>query len=70
MEWKDWIGKRVFIRTIHGKVYSGKIKKVETEGVLTWIVLVDKFNCLVQLVSSEITEIKEEDGGSNRCRTF
>ena len=60
MTWKDWIGKKVFIRTIHGKVYSGNVKKVETEGLLTWIVILDKFGLVVQLVGSEISEIKEE----------
>jgi len=60
MVWKEWIGKYVFIRTKHGKVYSGEIIKVEKEEDLIWILLIDKFGKNVQLVNSEITEIKEE----------
>ena len=58
MEWNDWIGKYVFIRTQHGKVYSGTIKDVDVGKILTWIIIIDKFGNRVQLVSDEIVEIK------------
>ena len=61
MEWKDWEGKKVFIRTGHGKVYSGIVKEVNLDSLpLVWIIILDKFNQLVQLISSEIIQIKEE----------
>jgi len=61
MEWKDWEGKYVFIRTQHGKVYSGLVKEVNSDSLpLIWIIILDKFNQIVQLVSSEIVQIKEE----------
>jgi ribosome maturation factor RimP len=61
MEWRNWIGKNVFIRTRHGKVYSGIIKDIDDNSLpLIWIILIDKYGNLVQLTSSEIVEIKEE----------
>ena len=61
MEWKGWEGKYVFIRTQHGKVYSGVVKEVNLDSLpLVWIIILDKFNQLVQLISSEIIQIKEE----------
>ena len=56
MEWNDWIGKKVFIRTKHDKVFSGIIK--ETDDL--FLNLIDKFNALVILAKAEIVEIKEE----------
>lgn len=61
MGWKIWIGKVVFIRTKHGKVFSGKVIDVDATSLpLVWIVITDKFNERVQLSVSEIVEIKEE----------
>ena len=61
MDWKDWIGKKVFIRTKHNKVFSGKVKSVDsTDSLLTLIYLIDKFGLSVMVVSAEIVEIKEE----------
>jgi len=61
MEWKEWEGKRVFIRTQHGKVYSGEVLEVDSNNEsLTWITINDKFNQRVQLVTSEIIQIKED----------
>jgi ribosome maturation factor RimP len=61
MDWKDWIGKKVFIRTSHEKVYSGIIKDVDCNSLpLVWISIIDKFGNNVQFSASEIVEIKEE----------
>ena len=61
MNWKDWNGKKVFIRTIHDRVYSGIVKDVDySSPPIIWITLLDKFNMLVQFTSSEIAQIKEE----------
>ena len=61
MDWKDWNGKKIFVRTRNGKVYSGKIISVDDRSPPTiFITLIDKFNKNVMLVNSEIVEIKEE----------
>ncbi len=61
MEWKIWIGKKVFIRTRHGKVYSGEVIEVDDNSLpLIWLVINDKFNERVQFSVEEITEIREE----------
>jgi small nuclear ribonucleoprotein (snRNP)-like protein len=61
MNWKDWIGKKVFVRTRHGKVFVGIVETVDdTDSTMIFISLSDKFNKPVTLVHSEIVEIKEE----------
>jgi hypothetical protein len=61
MEWKEWNGKEIFLRTKHGKVYSGKVIGVDDkDSELTWITIIDKFGARVVFVHSEITQIKEE----------
>jgi len=61
VDWKDWINKKVFIRTIHGKVYSGIVQDIdENSPPLIWITIIDKYNQIVQIVQSEIAEIKED----------
>jgi len=61
--WNNWKGKNVFIRTLHQRVYSGKVINVENDpnGILTWITILDKYNSQVKFVTSEIVEIKEEE---------
>lgn len=61
MDWKDWIGKHVFLRTQHGKVYSGDVIDVDADSLpLIWLIINDKFGERVQFSVSEIVEIKEE----------
>ena len=71
MEWKEWIGKSIFLRTKHGKVYSGKIIEVDIDLPLIWIAIIDKFGKRVQFTTSEIVEIKEEeeDDGREKIRS-
>ncbi len=62
MDWKDWIGKKVFIRTKRDKVYSGIIKSIDDSSKpLIFINIIDKFNNKVMLVYSDIVEMKEEN---------
>jgi hypothetical protein len=61
MEWKEWEGKNVFLRTKHDKVYSGKVLSVGGSPSLIFIHIIDKFGNAVSLIHSEIVEIKEED---------
>lgn len=61
MEWKDWKGRKVFIRTKWGKVYSGDVVNVDdSDSQLIWFTILDKFGKLVTIIHSEITELKEE----------
>jgi len=61
MEWKGWEGKWVFLRTRHGKVYSGTVKEIDLNHLpMVWLILIDKFNERKQFCTSEIVEIKEE----------
>lgn len=60
--WSKWIGKKVFIRTNNNRVYSGRIKDIEIyPKPLIWIILIDKFNKIIQFSTNEIAEIKEEE---------
>lgn len=61
MEWKEWIGKNVFIRTKHDKVYSGEVKSVDdSDKLIVFLNLQDKYGQPVTIVHSEIVEVKEE----------
>ena len=57
MELKDWIGKRIFVRTKHDKVFNGEVYGVDE----TFFELIDKFGKHVVLAVGEIVEIKEEE---------
>jgi len=60
MNWKDWLNKKVFIRTRHDKVFSGTIQEVDDDSPpLIWITILDKFNDRVTFAHSEIVEIRE-----------
>lgn len=60
MDWIGWTGKRVFIRTRSGKVYSGIIKDVIIQNYSYTIYLIDKFGKAVMLNSDELLEVKQE----------
>jgi ribosome maturation factor RimP len=61
MEWKEWIGRKVFLRTKYNKVYSGKVVNVDdSDSQIIWFTILDKFGNLVTIVHSEIVELKEE----------
>jgi len=63
----DWNGKRIFLRTRQGKVYSGVVLSVqELDGEHWFIELRDKFGKLVGISVNEIIEIKEENGDGSR----
>ncbi len=63
MEWKEWIGKKIFVQLRSGGVYTGKIIEVDnlsnTVDVF-FITIIDKFNKKVVFVTSEIIKISEE----------
>ena len=56
MDWKEWIGKRIFVKLRDGSVYTGIVKDVDNE----WFKITDKFSEAVTFPISEILKIKEE----------
>jgi hypothetical protein len=60
MEWKDWIGKRVFVKLISGAVYSGYILDTTTQEDNIFFVIMDKFNEKIAFPVAQIEKIKEE----------
>jgi len=62
MEWKNWIGKNIFVQLSKGGVYSGKVISVdELSPPLIFISIIDKFGKTVTFVHSEILKIVEEE---------
>ena len=62
MEWKDWLGKHVFVQLFKGGVYSGKIIDIdESAKPLIFITIIDKYGMKVMFVQSEILKIAEEE---------
>ena len=61
MEWNEWIGKGIFIRTIRNKVYSGKVIDADSN----FLKVNDKFGNAVTIAILEIAEIKEEGEHEN-----
>ena len=60
MEWKEWIGKCIFVQLKSGAVYSGKVIDVEDRGAICFICITDKYGDKVCFANSEIIKIKEE----------
>ena len=66
MEWKNWIGKEIFVKLNSGSVYSGKVTDVIYSGKdrydvdLFMLEIIDKFKSIVIFSSNEIKLIKEE----------
>ena len=58
MEWKDWIGKRVFIKLNDGTIYSYSTVLVFE---YPFINITDKFNLPVTININEIQRIREEE---------
>ena len=60
MEWKQWVGKKVFVQLKSGGYYSGQVKGVE-DGSPCFFEMIDKFGQTVVFVTSEIIKIVEEE---------
>ena len=61
MEWKEWIGKRIFVKLRSGGVYSGKVLDVDTDSKpIIFFEIRDKFGNKVTFIQSEIIKIVEE----------
>lgn len=58
--WKDYEGKRVFIKLKNNREYSGEIISVEDKGSCSIVKIRDKFGKIVAFYDSEISVIEEE----------
>lgn len=56
MEWKEWIGKNIFVQLKSGTVYSGVINSVDE----VFMYITDKYDFDVVFAISDIVRIKEE----------
>ena len=64
MEWKVWIGKRIFIKLKDNSVYSGKVLSVDDpKSPVQFMNMKDKYGEAVCFPVSEIKKIKEEKDG-------
>lgn len=57
---KEYDGRRVFIKLKNGREYSGQIYSVELKGSVSLIKLKDKYGKNVGFYDSEISVIEEE----------
>ena len=57
---KDYEGKKVFIKLKNGRSYSGEVLEVEDKGSCALIVIKDKFGKRVTFYDTEISVIEEE----------
>ncbi len=58
MEWKDWIGKIVFVKLTDGSVYSKSLVRDYDDGFIS---ITDKFNYALTIAVSQIVKIVEDD---------
>lgn len=58
--WNKYVGKKVFLRTKHDRVYSGKIISIDEDDNIFYISLIDIKGNNITLIHSDIVEIKEE----------
>jgi len=61
MEWKEWMGKKIFVKLSGGGVYSGEVIDIDLDlKPLVFITIIDKYGERVQFVNSEILKLVEE----------
>lgn len=60
-EWKDWEGKKCFIKTIDGTIYNCEVMNVDILNYFDiFLTIKDKFGLKVKLKPKEISVIREE----------
>ncbi len=61
MDWRAFIGKKVFLKTYQGYIYSGVVTEVDNSiDPIIFINFIDKFGKLIAFSNREIVEIREE----------
>ena len=61
MEWKDWIGKKIFVKLSSGDCYNGVCKDVDVDN--TFLLMIDKYGDNVAVAISQIIKIVEGNNG-------
>jgi hypothetical protein len=63
MEWKkEWNDKHIFVQLNKGAVYSGKVIDVDDSNpLIIFITIIDKFGNKVTFIHSEIIKLVEEN---------
>ena len=56
---KELEGKTIKVFLITGRIYTGKVLEVESRSSLSFITILDKFNCKVGFASTEIKRYEE-----------
>jgi len=56
VEWKEWIGKKVFVKLLSGDCYTGTCLEIDD----SFLKLLDKYNNEVTVNISQINKIVEE----------
>ena len=62
MDWKSWIGKRIFVKLNDGAVYTGNVLDVDD----IFFSIIDKFGEKVFFKIENIDKIKEEQTSYRR----
>lgn len=62
MEWKrEWNGKKIFVKLKNNAVYSGQIIDIDdSDPLIVFFTIIDKYGQKVTFIHSEIIKIKEE----------
>lgn len=58
--WKEYEGKKVFIKLINGREYSGEVYAVEVKSGISLIKIKDRYGGKVAFYDTEISVIEEE----------
>jgi len=58
--WKEYTGKKVYVKLMNNREYSGVVISVEAKGSSSIFKLKDKFNNLIGFYDSEISVIEEQ----------
>jgi hypothetical protein len=59
-DWKDMMGKTIFVKLKSGYQYSGVVSEIaDTGDGFIWVHIIDKFNKLVVFLTTEIVELVE-----------
>lgn len=62
MDWKEWVGKKIFVQLKSGGYYSGVVEYVDDSNpTFVFIFMTDKYGKKVTFVHSEILKIVEEE---------
>lgn len=62
MNWEEYVGKKIKVFLLSGKIYTGEILEAEWREGIYFITILDKFNKHVGFLSTEVNGFEECDG--------